>query len=55
MNNEEEKFFKLKSPLQLGEMTQEELINYIDQLHMVLKSYQQVIDTAIVKNMAVKG
>ena len=48
-----EQTLKLKTPLEIGKMSQIELITYIDKLHNVVKDYQIVIDTAILKNKSV--
>jgi len=49
-----EKAFKLKSILDLGSMTKEELITYIDSLHNTVLNYQLVIDQVVAKNVNVK-
>lgn len=48
-----ENSFKLKSILELGSMTKEELITYIDSLHNVILNYQVAIDQVIIKNVNV--
>ncbi len=37
----------LKTPLQLGKMSKDELISYVDQLHNYVKNYQLAIDFTI--------
>ena len=53
----EEKRFKLKTPLEIGELVEDKnvtnLIIYIDRLHDIIKDYQLVIDQAIHKNVSV--
>jgi hypothetical protein len=44
----------LHPPRLLGQMTREQLIDYIDKLHSIIRTYQVVIDVAIDKNMRVK-
>lgn len=41
------KEFKLKTPLEIGKMNNDELIKYIDLLHSLLKNYQIIIDQAV--------
>lgn len=53
VKSEGEEIF-LKTPLQLGSMQKEDLINYIDKLHSAIKGYQIVIDTAVARNLNVK-
>jgi hypothetical protein len=50
--NEELK--KLASILELGNMTKDELINYIDKLHSVLMTYQNLIDGVVRQNRDIK-
>ncbi len=52
--SKQEKRFKLKTLLEIGELVEDKnvtnLIIYIDKLHNVIKNYQIVIDQAIHKN-----
>lgn len=45
---------KLKTPLELNEMSRDELITYIDEIQGMLLNYQIVIDQAIDKNRNVE-
>lgn len=44
----------LMTPIQIGRMTNEELIKYIDQLHSIIMEYQIVINVAIDKNQNIR-
>jgi hypothetical protein len=43
----------LKTPIELGRMDKDELIEYIDQLHSAVRNYQIVINVAVSKNLNV--
>jgi hypothetical protein len=44
----------LQTPGSLRKMTCHQLIDYIDKLHSIIRTYQVVIDVAVDKNMRVK-
>ena len=51
----ENKEFKLKSPSEIGKLKEDELINYIDRLHSLLKNYQIIIDQAVRVNENIRS
>jgi polyhydroxyalkanoate synthesis regulator phasin len=50
----ERKAFLLKTPLQLGQMSKDDLIRYVDELHNHLKNYQIIVDQAVSRNLKIR-